>query len=53
MGCDSYVDALAETIKVGGDCDTNGAIVGGIVAVSAGRESIPSEWLKASDSIEP
>ena len=28
------------------------AIVGGIVALSAGRESIPSEWLKAREPIQ-
>jgi len=48
---DRYVEALGKTISVGGDCDTNAAIVGGIVALSAGRESIPSEWLAARESI--
>jgi ADP-ribosylglycohydrolase len=46
---DDYVSALAKTISVGGDCDTNAAIVGGIVALSADRESIPPEWLKARE----
>ncbi len=46
---DNYVEALAETISVGGDCDTNAAIVGGIVAISAGKESIPEDWLKARE----
>ncbi len=41
----NFVDALAQAISVGGDCDTNAAIVGGIVALSAGREQIPTEWL--------
>ena len=49
--CDHFVDALGTTIGVGGDCDTNAAIVGGIVALSAGRESIPTEWLKAREPI--
>jgi ADP-ribosylglycohydrolase len=48
---DNFVEALGKTISAGGDCDTNAAIVGGIVALSAGRESIPPEWLKAREQI--
>lgn len=48
---DGFVEALGKTISVGGDCDTNAAIVGGIVALSAGRKSIPPEWLKAREPI--
>jgi ADP-ribosylglycohydrolase len=48
---DNFVEALAQTIQVGGDCDTNAAIVGGIVALSAGRESIPADWLQAREAI--
>lgn len=39
-----YEDALWETVNGAGDMDTNCAIVGGIVAMSAGSESIPREW---------
>jgi ADP-ribosylglycohydrolase len=46
-----FVEAIGKTISVGGDCDTNAAIVGGMVALSAGRESIPSEWLKAREKV--
>jgi ADP-ribosylglycohydrolase len=49
---DHFVEALGKTISVGGDCDTNAAIVGGIVALSAGRESIPVEWLKAREPFQ-
>ena len=42
-----FVDALGKTVSVGGDCDTNAAIVSGIVALSAGRENIPADWLAA------
>ena len=48
---DNFKEALAQTIRVGGDCDTNAAIVGGIVALSAGRESIPAGWLRAREQI--
>lgn len=41
---DNYVEALKWTIVAGGDCDTNAAIVGGIVALSVGRENIPLDW---------
>jgi ADP-ribosylglycohydrolase len=47
-----FVEAIAKTISAGGDCDTNAAIVGGIVALSAGRETIPTEWLKAREPIQ-
>jgi len=47
----NFKEALARTICVGGDCDTNAAIVGGIVALSAGRESIPFEWLNAREPV--
>jgi ADP-ribosylglycohydrolase len=49
---DNFVEALAQTVRVGGDCDTNAAIVGGVVALRAGREAIPAEWLKAREPIQ-
>jgi ADP-ribosylglycohydrolase len=48
----NFVDAIGKTISADGDCDTNAAIVGGIVALSAGRQSIPTEWLKAREPIQ-
>ena len=39
-----FAEALWCAISVGGDVDTNCAIVGGIVALAVGRERIPSEW---------
>lgn len=48
---DRFVEALGKTIGAGGDCDTNAAIVGGIVALSTGRVGIPNEWLAARESI--
>ncbi|MGP8202216.1 MAG: ADP-ribosylglycohydrolase family protein [Limisphaerales bacterium] len=47
-----FVEAIAKAISVGGDCDTNAAIVGGIVALSAGRDGIPTDWLKAREPIQ-
>lgn len=48
----NFIEALAQTIQAGGDCDTNAAIVGGIVALSAGRESIPDDWLEARETVQ-
>jgi ADP-ribosylglycohydrolase len=47
----SYTDALWTTVSGLGDRDTTCAIVGGIVAASAGREGIPAEWLSAREAI--
>lgn len=47
---DSYVDALVETVSGGGDCDTNCAMVGGIVSLFSGY--IPEEWLKAKEPFQ-
>lgn len=47
----NYSEALWSTVSGLGDRDTTCAIVGGIVALSAGRESIPTEWLKAREPI--
>jgi ADP-ribosylglycohydrolase len=48
---DGYTDALWTTVAGFGDIDTNAAIVGGIVALNAGREAIPAGWLKAREPI--
>jgi ADP-ribosylglycohydrolase len=42
----NYREAIAATASVGGDIDTNCAIVGGIVALSSGWRNIPSDWLR-------
>ena len=42
----NYREAIAATASVGGDVDTNCAIVGGIVALSAGWKIIPDDWLR-------
>jgi ADP-ribosylglycohydrolase len=47
----NYVDALKQAIIAGGDCDTNAAIVGGIVALSAGRNNIPADWRQKKEPL--
>lgn len=48
---DCYEEALWATVSGLGDRDTTCAIVGGIVALSAGRESIPPSWLAAREPL--
>ncbi len=48
----SYTDALWATVSGLGDRDTTCAIVGGIVALSAGRDGIPQQWLNAREPLE-
>lgn len=45
-----FREAIAFTIEADGDCDTNAAIVGGIVALRGGIEAIPERW---RESVEP
>jgi ADP-ribosylglycohydrolase len=47
----NYRQALAATASVGGDVDTNCAIVGGIVALSSGWEGLPKEWLRQMEPL--
>lgn len=46
---DNFEEALWQTVKGMGDCDTTCAIVGGIVALSA--PSIPETWLKRREPL--
>ncbi len=47
----NYAEALWSVVSVFGDIDTNCAIVGGIVALSAGPQGIPTGWLAAREAI--
>jgi ADP-ribosylglycohydrolase len=46
-----FREAIAETALVGGDTDTNCAIVGGIVAMSTGWDGISKEWLSQIEKL--
>lgn len=48
---DNFEEALWATVSGLGDRDTTCAIVGGIVAMSAGAQSIPSHWIQAREPI--
>lgn len=49
--CWNYPDALWAVVSAFGDVDTTCAMVGSIVALSAGRESIPLDWLSAREPL--
>jgi ADP-ribosylglycohydrolase len=48
---DDYENALWTTVSGLGDRDTTCAIVGGIIVMSAGVESIPPSWLRSREPI--
>jgi ADP-ribosylglycohydrolase len=48
---DDFTEAMWTTVAGLGDRDTTCAIVGGIVALSAGRGSIPVDWLRAREPL--
>ncbi|MCC7423576.1 MAG: ADP-ribosylglycohydrolase family protein [Planctomycetaceae bacterium] len=48
---DDYREALWTAVKVGGDIDTNAAIVGGIVSLAVGVPGIPAEWIRAREPL--
>jgi len=39
--------AVMSVIRCGGDTDSTGAIVGGILGAAVGRDGVPSDWLLA------
>ena len=41
-----YVDAIREVVSMGGDTDTNGCIVGGILGALVSINNIPEKMLK-------
>lgn len=49
---DDFREALVSTVTGDGDCDTNCAMVGGIVALYAGRDSIPEDWRQARERFD-
>ena len=50
-GSGSYEAAFWDTALVGGDIDTNCAIVGGVMAARVGVEGIPEEWRKRCEPL--
>lgn len=50
---DNYEEAMWQTVSALGDRDTTCAIVGGIVVMFTGTESIPQTWLEKREPIPP
>lgn len=50
---ESFEESLWTTVAGMGDRDTTCAIVGGIVALRAGRQGIPAAWLSAREPLPP
>lgn len=48
---DDFQEAIVATVEGGGDCDTNAAMVGGIVTARLGVSAIPQEWLEARERL--
>jgi len=49
---DDYREVIIETATGDGDCDTNCAMVGGIVVLFTGRDSIPRDWQDARERFD-
>ena len=48
-----FEEALVQTIALGGDTDTNAAIVGAFLGGVVGEQAIPQRWRDIIDAIEP
>ena len=48
---DDFQEAMWVALRVGGDIDTNCAIIGGIVALAVGRAGLPDDWLRCRESL--
>ncbi|KAF2010723.1 ADP-ribosylglycohydrolase family protein [Aaosphaeria arxii CBS 175.79] len=42
----SFEDVVVDVTRLGGDTDTNGAIVGGMLGAKVGIEGIPDRWVR-------
>ncbi|CAG9318110.1 unnamed protein product [Blepharisma stoltei] len=40
----SFYTAVSETLRIGGDTDTNACIVGGLIGAAEGYNALPQEW---------
>ena len=48
-----FEEALVQTIALGGDTDTNAAIVGAFLGGVVGEHAIPQRWRDVIDAVEP
>ena len=48
---DNFTEAMWSTVHVGGESDTNCAIVGGILALAVGAEELPRGWINRREPL--
>jgi ADP-ribosyl-[dinitrogen reductase] hydrolase len=48
---ENFEDALIKCVNLGGDADSNAALLGGLAGVCYGLERIPQRWLDALDPL--
>lgn len=48
---DNFVEAMWQTVGVGGDIDTNCAIIGGIIAAAVSPGELPPRWKKSREPL--
>lgn len=53
LHADSMEDAIVDTVREGGDTDTNAAIAGALLGAHFGREGVPDRWLRPLLSCRP
>lgn len=49
----TWRDAVVDAVNRGGDADTNGAIVGALLAAKHGLEALPPRWLSQVLEVDP
>jgi ADP-ribosylglycohydrolase len=48
---DDFAEALRTCVRAGGDMDTTGAIVGGIVGAALEADDVPPQWLESREPL--
>jgi len=52
LNTDNFHDAVVTAVNLGNDCDTIGAVTGGIAGLYYGIDSIPDKWINTIQGIE-
>ena len=48
---DDLKEGMLSSVEAGGDCDTNTAMVAGIITARLGEEALPQEWMKKLEKL--